>query len=266
MAKKAKVNEVEVKQNLVVKINEIKSTMEYTNRDKYEFTELCNREVNSSHINSLKETFFKHGVAGVVIKVIETEAYGRKTRIIADGQHSCLAAEQLGYPLDIMVLKMVEDTRENIVEYVAMLNNSQKGWKIKNYLGVHKHNKEILFLTEKIKETKLSLSDLCIIYLQDAKQMNTVKKGGKIIFLDIEDSTKMLDAVMMVKKVIPNSSNCRRALYRILTNKVKGKGKGAYKKFANAILQKSKEPLFKFNGSETVFFDELLDVYNDTFN
>lgn len=263
MVNEVEVNEVIEPTNKALLVERIFSTMDYADKSKYEITELFNRPINKGHVKKIKKGFQIYGCAAVELIVIETEAFGTKRRIIADGQHRSLAAEELGLPLDIRVMRMENDTLENIKDYVIFINNTQKGWVGDNYLEVNKFIKEVDFIRRKKKETKLSISDICIIYLGSASEWQNVKKGTNINILNEEDSDRMLKAVLRVKNVIPKNSNTRRALYKQLRS-VSSYGLNAYKKFADAIIEESKT--YTFNADEHIFLGELNQIRLRIFN
>lgn len=233
----------------------IPQTMDYMN---YEITELCNRKISNSHVKNLEKSFNEYGTAAANITIVETNVTGKKTRIKADGQHTCIAAQRLNLPLNVIVVKLKEDTLLNLAKYVAKLNNTSKNWTSKNYLDIYSNNKvdNFEFFKTKMKETGLSLYDLCHIYLGEGKQINAVKNGD-ITIINKEDSDKFLDAVMMVKHIIPNNSNGRRALYRIF-RQCKN-----YNKMAKAMVKASN--VITFDSKETEFYKQLVEIYSYTF-
>ena len=233
----------------------IPQTMDYM---KYEISEICNRKISNTHVKNLEESFNEYGTAAATITVVETNITGKLSRIKADGQHSCIAAQRLNLPLNIVVVRLKEDTSLNLAKYVAKLNNTSKNWTSKNYLDVYSDNKvdNFEFFKTKMKETGLSLYDICYIYLGEGKQIKAVK-NGEISIVNKQDSDNFLEAVMLVKHIIPNNSNGRRALYRIF-RQCKN-----YKKMAKAMIKAS--DLITFDAKETVFYKQLVEIYNNTF-
>jgi ParB-like chromosome segregation protein Spo0J len=56
---------------------------------------------------------------------IETSAFGKLARYIADGHHRCHAAKMLDLGLDIKVVKLLEDTNVKIHRLIITLKNGQ---------------------------------------------------------------------------------------------------------------------------------------------
>ena len=236
-------------------IEVIVSTLDY---EKYHLLDE-NRKVVQAQVKKLVESFKKFGTASLCITVVETTAVnGVKNRYIADGQHSVLACKFLGIPLTIIVVTLEEDTKENLVKYVAVLNNTSKAWSnlnfLKSYVSLGLENYKIL--AELVKTTKLSVTDLLLIFLGGSGDNETkMFKSGELVFPDEADSMRLLNAIIKVKDFVPNKAFSRRSLFKVmaLVNN--------YDKFAKLIIKQSK--LTKFTENEKEFHSELLLVFKN---
>ena len=83
---------------------------------------LGNRDINKSHVNSLKESMKEH----VVLSAVTVMQTG-KTYTLLDGHHRWKAAKTLGYSVPAIVVD-----KNSSVAVVAM-NNVQKNWSLGDY-------------------------------------------------------------------------------------------------------------------------------------
>ena len=83
---------------------------------------LGNRDINKSHVNSLKESMKEHGVLSAVTVMKTGKSY-----TLLDGHHRWQAAKSLGYSVPAIVVG-----KDSSVAVVAM-NNVQKNWTLRDY-------------------------------------------------------------------------------------------------------------------------------------
>jgi len=63
-----------------------------------------------------------------------TKALGAgRELVILDGQNRALAAQYLNIPFDVIILKEDVNSKDDLIEYVSIYNNSSVPWRIKNY-------------------------------------------------------------------------------------------------------------------------------------
>jgi hypothetical protein len=88
-----------------------------------------------SQVNKLIDSFKMYGTTTARILVVRTKSVrGIWIDFILDGQHRRKAANILGLPLSIDVIMSHNDEIENILTYVAALNNVTKSWSTNNLL------------------------------------------------------------------------------------------------------------------------------------
>jgi hypothetical protein len=119
--------------NLARVIEEQKQTFDYL---KYTMLEGVSRKVDESHVKEIMDGMAMYGAEATSLIVIETTAFGNLQRILADGNHRSRSAKWLNLPLDIKVVKLTDDTQENVKRYIACLNNNLRRWTNKIYLDV----------------------------------------------------------------------------------------------------------------------------------
>jgi len=85
-----------------------------------------NRDINDAHVDELIRSMRKSGQLMPVIVTPDKE--------VIDGQHRLKACEKLGIPVSYVV-NVGGDSKQ-----IAVMNNTQKGWKSKDFLKHFSHN------------------------------------------------------------------------------------------------------------------------------
>lgn len=226
----------------------VKSFINLKDFRKFEMSPL-QRKIIQTNICKLMESFKKFGTGATSITIIKTSAFGKKDQLIrADGQHSMIAAELMGVGLNGHIIELVDDTQENILRYIAVLNNARTGWGNKTYLSEYAklendNAKRYKLFEELINDYKLTITDLSYIFLGGGSKMEVdMFKNGEIEFANERESMRLLKAVLKVKDYLPNKSFARRSLYKVMrmTN--------SYDKFADKII--SSNMIFSENEGE----------------
>ena len=248
----------------LIEIGNFKQTMDYM---KYEIIKGTNRPIDEKHIQLLIESFKDYGSVSSTVIILETSAFGGLKQIKADGQHRCIVANRLNMPLNVQVVKLTNDTKVNVIKYIASLNNYLKTWRNEIYLEIYA-NADILEyqkLRELTKLTGLTVTDFLYIFRGNGGQKESKNfKNGDFKFIDEIDSTKLLDAVVSLSGHVPNKSYVRRGLYFAMKMT-----KGEYQRLANAIIkvciEKEKYGL-SFSENETHIKNEMVLICKKEFN
>lgn len=241
-------------------IERINDSMDY---QKYPTIEGSNRKLDQKHVNVLVDSFIQHGVGAATVIVLETSAFGKLTRYKIDRNHTSHAADILGLPLDIKVVKLLDDSVDNVKRYTASLNNNVKDWTNAIYLDVFANGtkKEYNIFKEKMETTGLTITDLLFIYTGSG---NTKKfQTGELSFINQKDSDKLLKSILDIKPYVPRHSFVRRGLYFIMKQT-----QGEYDKMAKAIIKVAKEKTdsgISFSSDEKSFKNELIQIYQKEF-
>jgi len=245
--------------NLAKVIEEKKQTFDYL---KYTLLEGVSRKVDDSHVKEIMDGMVVYGAEATCLIVLETSAFGEMQRILADGNHRSRSAKWLNLPLDIKVVKLTDDTQENVKRYIACLNNNLRRWTNKIYLDVFVAGnvREYIKFKEIMEETNLTITDLLFIYTGSG---NTKEfQLGNLTFKDEKESDKLLDQVRRLLKHLPKHSFTRRGLWQVMK---KAKAKTNYKELATAIIQYSKNTENQFSADEKTFKSQLFEIYDNTF-
>ena len=215
------------------------------------------RAISQINICKLMESFKKYGTASTSVTIIRTSAFGKKDQlIIADGQHTIKAAELLGLGLNGHIVELVEDTEDNILRYIAILNNVRTGWSNNVYLSEYaklsnEKAKRYRLFEELINEHKLTVTDLSYIFLGGGSKMEVdMFKNGEIEFANERESMRLLKAVLKVKGYLPNKSFARRSLYKVM------RMSNNYDKFADKIISSN----ITFSENEGELFSQLVAI------
>ena len=120
--------------NLARVIEEKKQTLDYQN---YTMLDVVSRKVDDNHVRKIMEGMAMFGAEATSLIVIETSAFGELQRILADGNHRGTSAKLLNLPLDIKVVKLDDDTQDNVRDYISCLNNNSKVWNNMVYLQLN---------------------------------------------------------------------------------------------------------------------------------
>jgi hypothetical protein len=243
--------------NLARVIEEKKQTLDYQN---YTMLDVVSRKVDDNHVRKIMEGMAMFGAEATSLIVIETSAFGKLQRILADGNHRGTSAKLLNLPLDLKVVKLDDDTQENVRDYISCLNNNSKGWTNMVYLqlNVAGGKREYIKFQDIMNETNLKITDLLHIYTGSGATKNF--QSGNLTFKDEKESDKKLEQVKRMLTYLPKHSFTRRGVWGVM------KKTDNYKKLATEIIKFAKNKQNEFSADEKTFKGQLLEIYTETFN
>ena len=122
---------------------------------------LGNRTIYSQGIQTMKQSIMEYGIIRPLV-LFKTDLFGDKTKLyIADGQHLFMACNGLNKLKDlpyILCKKKFKDVQE-IVQFVGILNSTQRGWRLGDYVGAYAStNQNLHYNTLENKHQKYGLS------------------------------------------------------------------------------------------------------------
>jgi hypothetical protein len=224
-----------------------------------------NRPLDEGHIKKLQQSFQTFGTSLCRMIVVKTKSLsndGKSEYYCVDGNHTRNALYRMSLPISVVIVELDTDTRLNLVQAMAVLNNSNKAWSTDNYLN--SYAKLDIYEYKKMRaiklETGLTITDIQRIFLGRGKEQDF--KQGLAVFPDENNSQALLDATMKIKLYVPNKAFTRRAFYKICENTCE------YDKFANAVIRTSKilkKAYSSFSENEATFEYQLLTIYQKTF-
>ena len=246
--------------NLARVIEEKKQTLDY---QKYTTLEGVSRKINNSHVREVMQSMAMYGAESTCVVIIETEAFGGvKIRFRADGNHRCDSAKLLNLPLDLKVVKLTDDTQENVKRFISCLNNKVKSWTNPMYLEIYvaSNIREYVKFKQIMLENNLKITDLLHMYCGSGG--TTVAKDfqlGNLKFKNEKRSDALLEQVKRMQEHLPKHSFTRRGIWSVM------KQTDNYKKLATAIIKFAKDKQTEFSADEKTFKGQLFEIYDNTF-
>lgn len=182
------------------------------------FNGIHNRRINNGSVKAIAEKIEKYGFIGYVI-ILQTRAFGKKEYRTADGQHRIEAAQLVNAPFNYELIELIEDTKQNVTNFIAAMNSVGTRWSNNNHLDkqVELGVKEYILFDKCLKESNLKITDLLHIFLGGAgtKEVQAFK-DGVMKFEDVEQSFKKFQTVKALSSNLPNKAFSRRALYKTM--------------------------------------------------
>jgi len=218
-------------------------------------TPTVQRNLIQHNVCKLMRSFKMFGTGGSNITIVKTSAFGVKDELItADGQHSIEAAKLVGVGLNGRIVELVDDTKENVLRYIATLNNCRVGWSNKTYLNgnIALGKAEYVMFDMLMTKHKLTITDLLHIFLGGSSNKEAkIYKDGEMEFINEKEALRLLKAVVKVKDALPDKAYARRSLYRVMrmTNN--------YNKFAEKIINAD----VTFTENETALYLQLIKIH-----
>lgn len=131
MSKSENLNE-----NILSKILKGMEWLKSTSKSKIYFMTGINRSIIPGHVTKMVNSIQKMGIIRPVVCVVTSCLDGVKRCYILDGQHLFTACIRIG--CDIPVVYVYSESKEEIIEWVAQLNNSSKSWTLIDYMNAWK--------------------------------------------------------------------------------------------------------------------------------
>ena len=174
--------------------------------------EEINRETIDTHVRELRNSILRIGNRRV-LHVVETDVIdGTMRKYMMDGVHYREVLIAMGLPMFYTYLTV--RSREDLIEQLAMLNNSVKRWTIKNYIKSWKFIKpEYIRLEQDTVRYGLTYVGVTMVALAnpDRRRMTQIIKTGRFAILNenyqqiLEYAADLIDIEELNEiKVYPN--------------------------------------------------------------
>ncbi len=173
-----------------------------------------NREVCPIHVKTLEESMKKWGFTSVM-NVIQTNVIDGTTKFYnLDGQHRLAAAMRLNIPIKFEIKEL--NTQKELVEFIADLNTSSKGWGTSQFLKVWSglNIKEYLKLKEVFANTGFQISPLIEAYTFSGSMKDF--RAGKLVFPNEKQSDKLIQQLTELNQYLPTKAFIRRSVIRLM--------------------------------------------------
>jgi len=172
-----------------------------------------NRSIKPSPVTTMVNSILKIGVIRPVV-VAYLDFKGVKDYYIIDGQHLYFALLRLGYDIPYVVVDIKND--EELVETLALVNNTSKSWVMTDYLQAWSFIREdYRILTKYFNIYDLELCTVAGILYNKTENISKALKTGKFKVSNEERAVKLMDYTTDVLKVLPRQD---RATNRRLVN------------------------------------------------
>ena len=163
-----------------------------------------NRDINETHVEELIASMRKSGQLMPVVVTPDKE--------VIDGQHRLKACEKLGIPVSYVI------NSAGNVKQIAVMNNTQKGWKNKDFLKHFSHNShhncsEYKKVEKFIEEYRLPFR-VNIALLSDRainNDNNVANRGpmpsfrnGSFKIVDLDKAKETASRLIKLKSFVPN--------------------------------------------------------------
>ena len=162
-----------------------------------------NRDINEPHVEELIASMRKSGQLMPVVVTPDKE--------VIDGQHRLKACEKLGIPVSYVI------NSAGNVKQIAVMNNTQKGWKNKDFLKhfchkSHHNSSEYKKIEKFIEEYKLPFR-VCISLLSDynigfngSSGRGPMKffRDGSFKINDLDAAKETAQRLIKLKSFVPN--------------------------------------------------------------
>jgi hypothetical protein len=181
-----------------------------TGNIKFNYLAGINRPVNPGHVSKLAKSLeMMTSLRPVVIAEISFIT-GKKEKYIIDGQHSFNAHMRLGWEIPYVTIQI--DSKQDLVEKIAMLNASSKTWTMYDYVTAWSSLKEdYIKLNHYYQVYDFEISDLAAILTNNAMnnasggggQITKVIKSGNFKITKEQENVDILNKVTDMLKIVP---------------------------------------------------------------
>jgi len=195
----------------VVIIDMVKESKDW---DKFKFLSGTNRDVDLKRAQAIAVSIALWGWQNF-LTVIATRAFsddGSLEYYIVDGQHRLFAVKQLRLPYNYIIVEFEnedDDSKENVVKYMAHLNSVSKTWcpmeYVKAYCSLNDPKfRDYLVFAKTMEQNSLIATTVLCLYtrLQSFKAASSFYDGGFTIE-NKKESREMLESLLDVRQYIP---------------------------------------------------------------
>jgi hypothetical protein len=175
-------------------------------KTKFNYLAGINRPITPGQVTTISKSVELYGVLRPII-ILETDCIsGKREKYIGDGQHLFNACLRLGVDIPYIVINV--DTKEELVEVMAMLNASSKTWVILDYVrAFSSFNQNFVKLNHyfQVYDIEMSIVAAILSNLTVAGSSVAVKKikSGELVIENEEQNVSILDDLTDILKFVP---------------------------------------------------------------
>ena len=165
-----------------------------------------NRPITPSQVSIMAKSVEELGVLRPII-IIETDCIsGKKENHIGDGQHLFNACLRVGVNIPYVIVQV--DTKEELVQVMAMLNATSKTWSMLDYVrAFSSYNPNFVKINHyfQVYDIEMSIVAAILSNLTVSGSSVAVKriKSGELVIKDETKNVSILDNLTDVLKFVP---------------------------------------------------------------
>jgi hypothetical protein len=217
-----------------------------TGNIKFNYLAGINRPVNPGHVSKLANSLEKMSSLRPIVIAEISFITGKKEKYIIDGQHSFNAHMRLNWEIPYVTIQV--DSKQDLVEKIAMLNASSKTWTMYDYVTAWSSLKDdYVKLNHYYQIYDFEISDLAAILMNNTVNTSTggaitkVIKAGNFYIKNESINVQILNQATDMLKIVPRMNRFEnRYAIREYVKFLRSNSKYDHKAFL-ANLQKNKE-------------------------
>lgn len=222
-------------------MSQIHKTLDYSI-----FKSQGNREINPSHLNTLRSTFSKNSSILTTCPIVIDKRFN-----IIDGHHRLIVAKELNIPIYYLIDESCKN-KEELLERIRDRNRDVLPWKLNSYIEFFcsQNKKEYLIfaeLYEKYKKvcTFSTLVSICIFNSPKGIRGHEVIKSGEMVIKNKNELNEFLERFSFDLSLVNCPANKKMIIYSRWHTKV----------LYDLYFKK------KFRVSYQIFFERVKDYY-----
>jgi hypothetical protein len=176
-----------------------------TGNIKFNYLAGINRPINPGQVTKLAKSLEMMGIIRPVVIAELSFINGKATKYIIDGQHVFNALIRLGWEIPYVTIKV--DSKQDLVEKIAMLNASSKSWTMYDYVTAWSSLKEdYVKLNHYYQVYDFEINELAAILIGNSRAGgNIIKllKSGEFKIINEQKNVEILDNVTDMLKILP---------------------------------------------------------------
>lgn len=176
-----------------------------TGNIKFNYLAGINRPVNPGQVTKLAKSLEMMLIIRPVVIAELSFINGALTKYIIDGQHIFNALIRLGWEIPYVTIKV--DSKQDLVEKIAMLNASSKSWTMQDYVVAWSSLKEdYVKLNHYFQVYDLEIGELAAILMGNSRgggNVTKIIKSGEFKISNEQKNIEILNNVTDILKIIP---------------------------------------------------------------
>lgn len=176
-----------------------------TGNIKFNYLAGINRSINPGQVTKLAKSLEMMSIIRPVVIAELSFINGKVTKYIIDGQHIFNALIRLGWEIPYVTIKV--NSKQDLVEKIAMLNASSKSWTMHDYVVAWSSLKEdYVKLNHYFQVYDFEISELSAILIGNSRaggNINKLLKSGEFKIINEQKNVEILNNVTDMLKIVP---------------------------------------------------------------